>query len=147
VLDVQFIREGERDYPGIIRKVQERFLVEAGVMVQGAAVSLAPIDSGNLKGSITWRTEKQQGAFNVEGNNKTGTMISGPSGGQMQMVKASGGDEVHVGTNVEYAEYVEYGAGGRAAQPYMRPAIDENRRNLVRRLAELVKAEIEFGRN
>lgn len=32
-----------------------------------------------------------------------------------------------VGTNVEYAPYVEYGTRRMAAQPFMRPALERNR--------------------
>ena len=111
---MQFIRERERDYPGIIEKVADRFLEEAGVIVEGAAKRLAPKDTGNLAGSINRRRENK-------------------------LAEA-------VGTNVEYAEYQEYGTRFMKAHPYLRPAIDENRRNLIRRLRELVQAEIEFGR-
>ena len=67
------------------------------------------------------------------------------------------GDKVSVGTNIEYAPYVEYGTGihaeggrgrktpwvyfsekfgfvrtvGMKAQPYLRPALDINRKKLV----------------
>lgn len=37
---------------------------------------------------------------------------------------AVGRDEVIVGTNVEYAPYVEYGTSRNMAQPYLRPAVD-----------------------
>lgn len=37
-----------------------------------------------------------------------------------------------VGTNVEYALYVEYGTSRMAAQPYLRPAAAHVRRNLDR---------------
>jgi len=135
LVDVQWIREQERDYPGIVEKVKDRFLVEAGIIVRGQAVRLAPEDSGNLKGSITWRTNDEDGGFNHEGANRTGTMISNPSD-----------DEVYIGTNVEYAEYVEYGVRGKPGQSYMRSAVDIARRRLPKRLAELVRAEINFGR-
>lgn len=112
MLDVQWVREHERDYPGIIGKATPRFLNDAAIIVEGTAVNLVPVDSGNLKGSINRRVFS---------------------------------DRAEVGTNVEYAEYVEYGVRGRTGQPYMRPAIDENRRGLLRRLAELIRAEISRG--
>ena len=56
-------------------------------------------------------------------------------------------DRVEVGTNVEYAEHQEYGTVHMEAQSYLRPAIDENRKDLLRKLAELMKAEIQRGRN
>lgn len=114
MVDVQWIREQERDYPGIIRKVADRWLEEAGIMVEETAARLVPVDSGNLKGSINRQRENE--------------------------ITES------VGTNVEYAEYVEYGTRHTREQPYLRPAIDTNRRNLLKRLAELVRAEINFGR-
>lgn len=36
-------------------------------------------------------------------------------------------EAVRVGTNTDYAGYVEYGTRHMEAQPYLRPAIDENR--------------------
>lgn len=109
MLDVQFIRESQRDYPGIIKRVEDRFLEEAGIIVEETAVRLVPVNTGNLRGSINRRRED---------------------------------DAEIIGTNVEYAEYVEYGTRFSKEQPYMRPAIDQNRRKLMRRLAELMKAEI-----
>ena len=35
--------------------------------------------------------------------------------------------EATVGTNVEYAPYVEFGTVRQAPQPYLRPALDENK--------------------
>lgn len=40
-----------------------------------------------------------------------------------------------VGTNVEYAEYVEYGTSRQSAQPYMRPAAEEGK--------QILKAEMQ----
>jgi HK97 gp10 family phage protein len=34
--------------------------------------------------------------------------------------------EAYVGSNVEYAEYQEYGTKYMAAQPYLRPALEQN---------------------
>ena len=112
MLDIQFVREAERDYPGIIKRVTPRFLEEAAIIVEGAAVRLAPValvNGGTLKGSIN------REVFD---------------------------DRAEVGTNVHYAAHVEYGTYKMRAQSYLRPAIDENRKNLIRRLAELVKVEI-----
>jgi HK97 gp10 family phage protein len=40
-------------------------------------------------------------------------------------------DVAIVGTNVEYAPYVEYGTRRQSAQPYLRPALDMNRKPLT----------------
>ena len=44
------------------------------------------------------------------------------------------GNEGRVGTNVEYAPYVEMGTSKMAAQPYLRPAADNNRARVAKEL-------------
>ncbi len=86
-------------------------------MIQQTAQGYVPVDTGNLRESITVSVEE------------TGSTVVG-----------------RVSTDVEYAAYVEYGTGmrgmesagagagpynpnwpGMPAQPYMRPALDEAR--------------------
>lgn len=55
------------------------------------------------------------------------------------------GDRAIIGTNVEYAPYVEYGTRRSRAQPYLRAAIDENRRNL-RRLFQATFRQVFSGK-
>ncbi len=47
------------------------------------------------------------------------------------------GDEATIGTPVEYAPYVEYGTSRMAAQPYLRPALDENIGKLVKLASDI----------
>jgi HK97 gp10 family phage protein len=93
------IRKKKAEWPKKFRRVQERFLPQAGLIVEGQAKLNAPVDSGNLRSSITTEVKDE---------------------------------EVIVGTNVEYAPYVEYGTKRMRAQPYLRPALDKNRKDLVR---------------
>lgn len=39
----------------------------------------------------------------------------------------NGGLTGKIGTNVEYAPYIEFGTSRSAAQPFLRPAIDDNK--------------------
>lgn len=71
-------------------------LTRLGLRVQNAARELAPVDTGRLRSSIR--------------------MISGED---------ADGFYVEVGTNVEYAVFVEYGTTRAAAQPFLRPALAE----------------------
>src|SRR6056297_3288842 len=116
-----------KKYPEKLNKVNGEFLEAAGVMVQGAAKRNAAVSGDRLEGSI---------------------------------LKEVGKDFVKIFTNLLYAVYVEYGTGihteggkgrqkpwvffyekaghfittsGMKAQPYMRPAIDDNRKNLVKK--------------
>lgn len=72
----------------------ERDLLRVGIQVQNYARELCPVDTGRLRASIT--------------------MDSG---------RDSRGAWVTIGTNVEYAPYVEFGTRYMSPQPYMRPAV------------------------
>jgi HK97 gp10 family phage protein len=78
----------------------EKMIASATLATEDQAVQLAPVDTGNLRGSISHRF-----AGSLEGV---------------------------VFTSVEYAPYIEYGTRKMRAQPFMRPAVDEVRRNLVK---------------
>lgn len=71
-------------------------LARAAVTVEGAAKRLCPVDTGRLRASITHRLgEDAESPF------------------------------AEVGTDVEYAAYVEFGTSRTRAQPYLRPALAE----------------------
>ena len=129
MLDVKVVRIRQTNYPEVFKAINRNFLPKAGIEVQREAVRLVPTDDGILKGSIKYKIR---------------------------------GDQVSVGTNIEYAPYVEYGTGihaeggggrktpwvyfsekygfvktvGMVAQPYLRPALDNNRKFLVKLWAD-----------
>lgn len=78
---------------------------KACLLVENDAKRICPVDTGRLRASLTHEVEK------------SGKEIIG-----------------RVGTNVEYAIPVEYGASGRPAQPYLRPSLEKNRGNIKRLL-------------
>ena len=72
----------------------ERDLIRVGLQVQNYARELCPVDTGRLRASI-----------------------------QMESGRDGLGPWVTIGTNVEYAPYVEFGTRYMAPQPYLRPAV------------------------
>ena len=70
-------------------------LEEIGLLAENYAERKCPVDTGNLRGSITHEVD-------------------------------TGGDAVYIGTNVEYAPYVELGTSRQKAQPFLRPAASEH---------------------
>lgn len=69
-------------------------LARRAIRVESAAKRLAPVDTGRLRSSITWRLERD-------------------SAGLMAVV----------GTNVHYAPYQEFGTSRMPAHPFLRPAL------------------------
>lgn len=49
------------------------------------------------------------------------------------------GNDVEVGYEADYASYVEFGTYKMAAQPYLRPAIDEHQAEIVHEVAAVVQ--------
>lgn len=79
---------------GIVRAI-DRALEEIGLAAEGHAKRACPVDTGNLRNSITHAVAADE-------------------------------DAVYVGTDVEYAPYVEMGTRRTAAQPFLRPAATEH---------------------
>ena len=78
-----------------IRRAIDRALEEIGLAAEGYAKRACPVDTGNLRNSITHAVEGSE-------------------------------DAVYIGTNVEYAPYVELGTWKMQAQPFLRPAATEH---------------------
>lgn len=108
---------------------------KAALLVQGSAKNKAPVDSGALRQSI--RADKAK----IQRENVTAT----------------------VSTNLEYAPYVEFGTGSRGqstntntevevsyrsdwrgnkAQPFLWPALRENRNNSIKIIREEVRKAV-----
>lgn len=86
---------------------------EGCTIVHESATRIVPVRTGNLKGSLSVDVQSQPGA-------------------------ALG----RVGTNVEYAPYVEFGTDRMDARPYLRPALDENQERIRKKMQEAIKREL-----
>lgn len=95
---------------GGIESAITKALETIGLLAEGYATDLCPVDTGNLVGSITHAV-------------------------------AAGEKAVYIGTNVEYAPYVELGTSKMAAQPYLRPAANEHGGEY----RQVLKSELQSG--
>jgi len=102
MLDVKLVRKRHKSYPEIFKAINKQFLPKAGVEVQKEAVRII-----RSKGIIDSGRLRDSVKYKVRG------------------------DEVSIGTNVEYATYQEYGTVKMPARPYLRPSIDNKRKFLV----------------
>lgn len=94
--------EGRIDPALLKRAIEEstgpvmRELTKVAVRVSAEAKRLCPVDTGRLRNSITFGVDADsQGPYAV------------------------------IGTNVEYAPYVEFGTRYQRAQPFLRPAVSK----------------------
>ncbi len=85
-------------------------LTAAALAVEGAAVLLCPVDTGNLRASI---------------NHQVTT------------------DEARIGTNTEYAPYLEYGTENMKKQPYLRPALDNNKGQIKQLMSDQYRKRLQ----
>lgn len=117
-----------------------RGLVKAGIIIEGQAVRLSPVGQypagsgrvgGRLKGSITYATASARS--NPSGQADSGDGVSSPRDDYT----------LHVGTNVEYAPYVEYGTRRMQAQSYLRAALDTQRTNVDTAYAQEISKELQ----
>lgn len=125
-------RDNSKEFLGAFNAATERALEKCGLAAEGFAVRLVPVDTGNLRNSITHKVVD---------------------------------DEVYIGTNNEYAAYVELGTGkyaeggrkdpwvyqddegrwhhtnGQRAQPYLKPAVADHKQTY----RNIIKDELENG--
>ena len=89
-----------------------------------------------------------------EKSGPAGTYRSGPMSGRRQVggnLRSSithrvvSDEEARVGTNVDYAEYVERGTKNMAAQPYLRPALDNNKARIEKMIGDVIGRAAEDG--
>jgi HK97 gp10 family phage protein len=116
-------------------KTLERALVAGALIVQNAAKERAPYVTGNLRRSIHIGGHED---LNPDGLgdivDRSGTRVPRPEVGPHKVT-------VYVGTDVNYAAAVEYGSddGKRRGKPYLRPAMDENKRAVQEEVAAALR--------
>jgi hypothetical protein len=96
-------------------KAIQNGLTAAGLIVQNQAdINITAndnIDTGRLKGSITYATRR------------SGSTPRFPAVFSDKVQSPNRDDVVFIGTNVNYAKYIEYSIKGKA-KPFLRPALD-----------------------
>jgi HK97 gp10 family phage protein len=111
----------------------EKGILKCALRIEREAKQMCVVDTGRLRASIS-----------------TNWTDSGLSHGNVD-TKAEGSDGVtqpaekefaaKVGTNVEYAGYIEFGTSRAAARPFLFPAYEMN----IKKLPEFIKGELPSG--
>jgi HK97 gp10 family phage protein len=95
------------------QKIKEEVL-RIGLYALRRAKQRAPVDTGRLRASITL-ADIDGLVQPLGGDAEEGDSVDSPRG---EFV-------VRIGTNVEYARFQEFGTENQAAQPFLRPAVDD----------------------
>jgi HK97 gp10 family phage protein len=104
----------------------KRAMIQIGMAAETYAKSLCPVGTpestgikgyigGTLRGSITYATEEQHSTGQAPARGADYKMLATPEK-----------ERVYIGTNVEYAPYVEMGTVKMKPKPYLKPAIANN---------------------
>nr|DAL16905.1 MAG TPA_asm: putative tail component [Caudoviricetes sp.] len=109
------IQDNSKEISAEIKAALRRGLVKCGLVAEGYAKKLQKPDTGLLRNSITYAVSGEAPAITSykADNPKPGRKNSGNYSGVAPEEK--GGIAVYIGTNVEYAPYVELGTGSHTA--------------------------------
>ena len=113
-------------------RMVKRGLSAIGPFIEGEAIVRTDgfTVTGRLRGSITYAIKTEQDEIRPD---KSGTRW-----GEDKIDKPIDKYTLYVGSNCNYAQHVEYGTRFSRAQPYMRPALDKNKK----RCREIFQKEI-----
>ena len=100
-------------YGNRILAAAQRGITKAAIKITGDAKTLSPVDTGLLRKSLFYRVTRES----------------------RQVLGV-------VGTNVEYAAFQEFGTSRMEPQPYMKPALDQNKENTVNLVRNEIRKEL-----
>lgn len=113
-------------------------LEKIGLRAETHAKEKCTVDTGLLRNSITHALDGESTAIS-EYKDNAGKQKGAYRGNAPK--ESSGKRVVIIGTNVEYAPYVEYGTSKQKAQPYLKPAVT----NHVDEYKKIVKSTLKEG--
>lgn len=120
------IKSHKKDFLDEFNLSRDAALEAIGLIAERYAKELCRVDTGRLRNSITHATAKYEGAVNYKDN-------EGKTYSDAKAKSTPENNAVYIGTNVEYAPYIELGTSkNHGPYPFLQPAaqnhIDEYRR-------------------
>jgi HK97 gp10 family phage protein len=118
-------------------KALDKGLTTAAIHAEGNCITQAPIETGHLRGSISYITRINQKTVNdikEPMDSKTKDLAANDF---IKGVAFSG--EAFIGTNLEYAPHVEYGTVKQRAQAFMRNGMNDSKKGIQQILTKELK--------
>ena len=131
------INDHSEEVTSALEEAIRKALKTVGELGEGYAKKLCPVDSGLLRNSITnmQSGESFNHNYSSDDGSKTGN-FSGTIGDKEEKA-------VYIGTNVEYAPYIEMGTSKTSPQPFLKPSatdhIDTYKKVLEKEIKEALK--------
>ena len=100
---------------------REQALIAAVQELNNTALSVESTAKQNIKNNKTVDTGRLLGSINTK------------------LAKVSTNATAEVGTNVEYANYIEYGTYKMGAKPFLNPAFEEETEGLENRIRQAIR--------
>lgn len=151
--DVHFI-DNSQQFKDAKDEAILRALEAIGMTAEGYAKMKCPVDTGLLRNSITHAVggdsvsmsyHAQYGSNRNSSGKRINASLRGAGSvgvGRYNGTVGQRGDEtVYIGTNVEYAAYVEFGTVNTPPQPYLKPAVMDHTGTYERILKSHLKGE------
>ncbi|MBD5103483.1 MAG: HK97 gp10 family phage protein [Ruminococcaceae bacterium] len=113
-VDVTFtshLGEFNTEFDAAVKKALEEMGIEAEAHAKEIITEKGAVDTGRLRNSITWAVGGEKA--NASGYSGTAPKKDEPC--------------VYIGTNVEYAPYIEFGSSRskKGERPFIRPAVED----------------------
>lgn len=128
-MEMKIVSDNTEQIKDIAKEAVLRALEAVGLQAEGYAkeiiTSKGAIDTGLLRNSITHTVGGQpySHSYKADRPSKDGKIKTGQASGTL----GSENDmTAYIGTNVEYAEYVEYGTSKMSARPFTKPAVQNH---------------------
>ena len=141
-LNIKIEQDNSKEVLNELDDALERALEKIGLIAEGHAklhlTMSDAVDTGRLRNSISHATHTNAQSISYSwGDSTKGRRVKGGS----DSTTPHGSPEknnVVIGTNVEYAPYIELGTSNIAARPYLKPAIASN----ISKFKQIIEEEL-----
>lgn len=117
-------------------------LEKCGLVAEGYAKKLAPVDTGFLRNSITHALSGEPAKIDKYEANRAKENKPLQTGKYTGRAPEDSTPAVYIGTNVDYATHVEMGTRMSPAQPFLHPAVA----NHADQYRQILEAELKKSR-
>ena len=108
------IEDNSEEVRAALKEVLPVILEEWGLAAERFAKEECPVDTGRLMGSITYATAHKR------------SKPEAPAKPEDAMKQTPDESSTIIGTDVEYAQHVEFGTSRTKAHPFIRPAVENH---------------------